>query len=93
VSLPKGARVLPNGDVFLPKKGSRPPGPIQGYRQNKEDPWLFHSLYGRCKHRVLDRVEYDCRSCGRGVKYYRCEFYKKIITFLDCHQCPDREEV
>ena len=92
MALPKGARILPNGDIFFPKKG-RPPEAVQGFKRDKNDPWLFHSLYGKCKHRTVDRVEYPCASCGRGVKYYRCTLKKKEVSFLDCTPCEEREEV
>ena len=92
MSLPKGTRFLPNGAIFFPKRGRPPPDNIQGFKRDKDNPYMFHNLYGPCKHRTVDRVEKTCSSCGSGVKYYKCLLKKKPVTFLDCTPCEEREE-
>ena len=81
-------RLMFNGDVIYPKKGSRPPKPKEGYEPDEKDPWVHHKIYKLCKHRSFRNVPTPC-----GVKkyVYFCDLDDGITNHIRCEPCTKNE--
>lgn len=76
-------RILENGDIIFPKRGS-PPRTPDGYDADKNDPYLFHPVWEDCAHRYSR--QYLCQS-GLVKSRPACHQIGSDITFAICDAC------
>ncbi len=76
-------RVLPNGDIVFPKRGS-PPRDIPGYVRDPGDPYVFNLDLESCEHRCF---RHYLRPCGKTGTTMYCNKFNKSITAQNCLDC------
>jgi hypothetical protein len=81
------ARIAPNGDLLFPKRGEAPRA-IQGYKQDKGDPFIYHPILKPC----IFRSSCWKKVCGGMVQKLDCKHFKIIVSFNDCEVCKERKE-
>jgi hypothetical protein len=80
-------RLLPNGDKFVPHRGSPPQVPKE-YIRDSRNPFLVHPDIGECKERFIVKEQY---SCGKIEKIIECSFLNREVTQLICFTCTRRQ--
>lgn len=81
-------RLMFNGDLIYPKRGNKPPPPIEGYEPDEKDPWVHHKVYAPCKHRTFKNIPTPC-----GIKkyIYFCNRVDFITNHIACDNCKEKK--
>lgn len=82
-------RILSNGDIVFPARGN-PPHPLQGYKRDSRDPYLFHPILTPCGHR--GKIYRDRRCSGFKLKI-PCSFFSKQVSMVDCLKCEEKPKM
>jgi hypothetical protein len=77
-------RSLPNGDLFVPRKGNNPPACPEGYSRDVGDEWVFHPCLNKCKYR-RERIDPTCNCKSKIVLW--CDFLNQRIRLGQCKEC------
>ena len=74
-----------DGSALFPSKQD-PPESLSGFVVDPNNPWLFHPVWNRCKHR---KHKLTVRPCGKQVSTWSCQHFKgALIDRLGCLACP-----
>jgi hypothetical protein len=79
-------RKLPNGDLFVPRRGNNPPECPEGYYRDSGDQWIFHPCLNPCQHRT-ERIDKHCK-CGNKIALW-CTRFDRQIKLGECKECQD----
>lgn len=83
-------RMLFNGDLIYPKKGTRSPNPPKGYYADEKDAWVMHKIYRECIYR---KTEMRLSQCGvKKFTYWCTKGEQSITTFIKCNECQQITE-
>lgn len=77
-----GYRILPNGDLFAPRRGNTPPPCPEGYVRASGDAWLFHPDLKPCKYRK-EKLDPGCRC----KLLLWCDYLNQQIRLGQCKEC------
>lgn len=77
-------RTLPNGDLFVPRRGNVPPPCPDGYVRDGGDSWIFHWDHKPCQHR-RDVPDPSC-NCKTKIVLW-CDYVNQQIKLGQCKEC------
>ncbi len=78
------------GDIKYEKgpDGFEPPGPINGYERDEEDPWLFHPIWESCTYRHYTSLFKTKCQCVDVLA--KCSISDHWVGYEDCLKCGSR---
>jgi len=81
--------------IIYEKKSWEPPRDINGYQRDVNDAWKFTSLWPSCINRAKEtktNPNCECIDIIMTCKNPQCQYSDKVVTHLNCQECPHRIE-
>jgi len=72
-----------------------PPRDINGYQRDPDNAWKFTSLWPQCTDRIQETKKFSACGCIDIImtcKNPQCQYSDKVVTHLNCQECPHRIE-